>query len=45
MRDSPVATEKIAVFTAMRLGWRDGADKRRAIVIPPRGIQPRVLMS
>ena len=32
MRDSPVATEKIAVFTAVRRGWRSEADKRRAIV-------------
>src|SRR5918999_2620801 len=37
MRDSPVATEKIAVFTAVRLGWRSGADKRRAIVRRRRG--------
>jgi len=32
MRDNPVATEKIAVFTAVRRGWRSEADKRRAIV-------------
>jgi small subunit ribosomal protein S20 len=32
IRDNPVATEKIAVFTAVRRGWRSGADKRRAIV-------------
>ena len=37
MRDRPVATEKIAVFTAVRLGWRSGADKRRAIVRRRRG--------
>ena len=32
MRDRPVATEKIAVLTAVRLGFREGADKRRGIV-------------
>jgi small subunit ribosomal protein S20 len=37
MRDSPVATEKIAVFTAMRLDSRGWADKRRAIVRRRRG--------
>src|SRR3990170_4075823 len=41
MRDRPVATEKIAVFTAVRLGWREGADKRRAIVRRRRGEGPR----
>jgi small subunit ribosomal protein S20 len=37
MRDSPVAIEKIAVFTATRLDWVSGADKRRAIVRRRRG--------
>ncbi len=37
MRDRPVATEKIAVFTAVRRGWRAGAVKRRAIVRRRRG--------
>ena len=37
MRDRPVATEKIAVFTATRRVGRSGADKRRAIVRRRRG--------
>jgi small subunit ribosomal protein S20 len=32
MRDRPVATGKIAVLTAVRRGFREGADKRRGIV-------------